>query len=346
MGPASGSVAAWGTDWWNAGRIAIEEINEANACSGYTIEGILGDSQGDAGQGVSAANDLIARGIFALVGPIFSSVTLPVSELLEDYEIPSFSGSSGLAVTNRGLNYTYRMAFPETESGPFDARSARSITGAQTVVVIHDNTAFAKGLGEVFEEAWVALGGQVLATETITPGEADYSSTLTRVRGLNPDLIYYSGYYPEGAALLRQGRELGLEKDQSGNGWWFGNSNQAPEFVEIAGAASEGALLGTWASPDNDPNMAAYAEKYESMWGQRPSSLGHWAYDAVYLICAAIEASGGVADVDAMDAVLKSGDFEVTGLSGRISYEANGDRQFPPLEIIEVRNGKFTVRSS
>lgn len=343
MGPMTGASASFGVDWWNGTRLAIEETEEDGGCNGYTFEAIQADSEGDAGQGVSAANDLLARDVWAVIGPILSSVTLPVTELLERNQVPTFSGSSANDVTDRGLQYTFRMAFREDESGPFDAKTAREIVGANTAVAVHDSTAFAQGLAEEFVDAFEEEGGEIVSTEVISPGESDYSSALTRIRDYNADVVYYAGYFPEGGQLVRQGKELGIENDNvPGGGWLFGNSNFSPEFLEIAGDAAEGVLIATWPGPQTDPDMAAYAEAYEERWNEQPGSLGHWAYDAVHMLCEVLERTGS-SDMDEVLSTLRSDDFEFTGVSGPIEYDEKGDRLFPPLAVITVEDGDYAL---
>jgi branched-chain amino acid transport system substrate-binding protein len=344
MGPLTGDYVSYGDDWKNATLLAVNEINGAGGCNGNTFETVDGDSQGDPKEGVSAANQLVGQDIFALIGPIFSGVSLPVTGITERTSIPSFIASSNPEITERGFQAVFRMAFRDDQAGPFDAQTALETMGASTAVVIHDNTAFAKGLADEFASAFQEGGGDVVSTEVITPGEKDYSSTLTKVKGLNPDVVYFSGYFPEGGLLVKQGKELGIEKPGPGTGWLFGNSNFDPTFIEIAGDAADGVLFGTWPSPETDPGMADYLEKYQAEYGSAPGALGHWAYDAVYVLCEAMKQGG--ADKQAIIETLHSPDFSYQGVSGPIEFDEKGDRTFPPLEVITVEEGAYTLFSA
>lgn len=342
MGPTTGDYANYGTDWENAINLAVEEVNSGDECDGYTLETQTYDDLADPQAGVSAANQLVASETFALIGPIFSSVTIPVSEVTERAQIPSFNASSATEVTDRGLEFVFRMAFRDDQAGPFDAGTARDVMGADTAIAIHDNSAFAKGLAEEFVGAFEEQGGEVLATEVINPGESDYTAVLSDIKTQDPDVVYYSGYFAEGGLLVKQGKELGLEKDGPGTGWLFGNSNFDPSFTKIAGDAAEGVLFGTWPSPAVDPAMAEYAAAYEAASNAQPGALGHWGYDAVKLICAGITETGE-ADGPALADLLHSGTFSYEGVSGPIEYDEKGDRKFPPLTVLTVENGEFTV---
>lgn len=342
MGPMTGDYASYGTDWQRATDLAVKEVNAAGGCNGNTFRTVPADDRADPQEGVSAANQLVAQGIFALIGPIFSGVSLPVTEITERATVPTFIASSNPQITERGFKTVFRMAFRDDQAGPFDANTALNIIGAKTAVVIHDNSAFAKGLAEEFVAAFKEGGGQVLSVEVITPGERDYTPTLTKVKGLNPDVVYYSGYFPEAGLLVKQGKELGIEKPGPGTGWLFGNSSYDPTFLKIAGDAAEGILMGTWPSPETDPNMADYLNAYRAEYNMDPGTLGHWGYDAVYVLCEAIKRAG-TTDREAVIQTLHSPDFSFEGVSGQIKFDAKGDRTFPPLDVLTVENGKFTV---
>jgi branched-chain amino acid transport system substrate-binding protein len=342
MGPMTGDYASYGTDWQRATDLAVKEINAAGGCNGNTFETVPADDRADPKEGVSAANQLVAQGIFALIGPIFSGVSLPVTEITERATVPTFIASSNPQITERGFRTVFRMAFRDDQAGPFDANTALTVMGAKTAVVIHDNSAFAKGLADAFVGAFEKGGGKVLSVEVITPGEKDYTPTLTKVKGLNPDVVYYSGYFPEGGLLVKQGKELGIEKPGPGTGWLFGNSNYDPTFIKIAGQAAEGILMGTWPSPETDPNMADYLNAYQAEYNMAPGTLGHWGYDAVYVLCEAIKRSG-TTDRETIVQTIHAPDFSYQGVSGEIKFDEKGDRTFPPLDVLTVEDGKFTV---
>jgi branched-chain amino acid transport system substrate-binding protein len=343
MAPMTGDYSSYGVDWNTGTELAVKEINEAGGCDGNTFETNAADDLGDPKEGVSAANQLVAQDVFASIGPVFSGVSLPVTDIFERVSIPSFLGSSATDITERGFRAVFRMAFRDDQAGAFDAQVARETMGAQSAVVIHDNTAFAKGLADEFGKAFEGMGGEVASVEVITPGEKDYTSTLTKAKGLDPDIVYYSGYYPEGGLLVKQGKELGIEKPGVGTGWLFGNSNYDPTFIDIAGDAANGVLFGTWPSPETDPAMADYLERYRAEYGKDPGTLGHWAYDAVYVVCEAINQAGP--DREAVIETLHSPDFSYDGVSGPIKFDEKGDRTFPPLDIVTVEDGQFKVYS-
>lgn len=333
MSPMSGQYANWGEGWTNAAKLAIADWNDNGGVLGCEVEALYEDSQGDPTEGANAANKLVAEGVVGVAGPIFSGVTLAAGPILDEAGIPFLIGSSNVDITEQGWDSVFRIAFREDQSGPFDASIAEA-QGWSKGVVVHDNTAFAKGLADQFTGAFE---GET-TTEVITPGESDYSATLTNIREQNPDFVYYSGYYAEGGQLVRQGKQLGLDDI----GWLFGNSNQDEEFIEIAGDAAEGILMGTWPPPtaeaETNEQAAAYVEAYEEEYGETPSSLFHWAYDGVNVILEAIQQTGSRDPEDVRQAIH---DGEFSGTSGQLVFDEKGDRAEQPLGVLTVEDGEF-----
>lgn len=341
LSPMSGQYATWGEGWTNAAKLAIDQWNEDGGVLGCEVEGLYEDTQGDPEEGVNAANKLVSEGVVGVAGPIFSGVTLAAGPILNDAGIPFLIGSSNIEISEQGWDTMFRIAFSEDQSGPFDAQTALD-QGWQNCAVVHDNTAFAKGLAEQFTGAFEEGGGTV-ETSVITPGESDYSATLTSIREGDFDCVYFSGYYAEGGQFVRQGKELGL----TDVGWLFGNSNQDPEFIEIAGDAAEGILMGTWPPPtaqaETSELAADYVERYEAAYDETPSSLYHWAYDGVKVILETIEETGS-RDPAEIAAAIHEGAFE--GTSGELVFDERGDREEQPLGVLTVENGEFVQADS
>jgi len=99
---------------------------------------------------------------------------------------------------------------------------------------MHDNTTFALGVAEEAKRAlkqYIDAGvAELVFYDAITPGEKDFTPILTKLRETNPDIWYFTGYFPEAGLLVRQGRELGIKCPFVG-----GNAAINEDFVKIAG---------------------------------------------------------------------------------------------------------------
>ncbi|MBX6378408.1 MAG: branched-chain amino acid ABC transporter substrate-binding protein [Clostridia bacterium] len=177
----------------------------------------------------------------------------------------------------------------------------------------------------------------MLLFDAIVPGENDYSPILTRIKSARPDVAYYSGYYPEGAALVRQARDLNV-----GVPFLLGGSNYDPKFLELAGAAAEGVIItGSVVPPTLDPSGQDYVKAYKARFGSEPGAFGHWAYDSVQVLAKAIRDTGSVDAAKLKEAVHAIAGFK--GVSGEITFTPNGDRKHAPLARLVVKSGRFQL---
>lgn len=332
LGALTGNSSSYGKDWLNGVKLAVSNAPE---CKGIDVKLTSADSQGDPQAGVTATNKLIADGAGVVMGDVLSSVTIPITVLTSRRNIPVFTGSSSVEVTDRDMSAIFRTIFRDDQAGPFDAETAMTKLNAHKVVVITDTTAYGKGLAGQYSQTFKKKGGTVVDTLTITPGQSDYSSIVAKAKSLNADLIYYSAFYPEAALLVKQGKAQGLTN------WQIGGGGFDQKFISLAGKAAEGVIVSGWPTAVNDPSMSAYLEAYKKQFGT-PGVVGQFAYDGMAAYCKAVTMAGSSDPKKVTDA-LHSDEFSLNGLSGPIKFDSKGDRKFPPLAQLKVENGEFTT---
>ena len=111
---------------------------------------------------------------------------------------------------------------------------------AKRAAVINDNTTYAKGLADNTVAALKKVGVEVVYDDAITPGQMDYSPTLTHVAALNPDVIYYTGYFSEAGLLVKEARQVGLKMTFMG-----GDGTNDPTLMKTAGPAANDMIITT-----------------------------------------------------------------------------------------------------
>jgi branched-chain amino acid transport system substrate-binding protein len=160
------------------------------------------------------------------------------------------------------------------------------------------------------------------------------------VRALNPDVVAAMGYYTEGALICRQARDLGLRCPLiSGDGW------EAPELLEIGGAAVNGAYYSAhYSSESTAPEVQAFVKKYRAKYnGETPDSLAPLAYDAMNILAAAITRAGATDGGAIRDALAATKDFP--GVTGRTTIDAKRNASKSAV-IIAVKDGHFEYVTS
>jgi len=342
QGPLTGSWAVEG-DWaLKSVRTVVTLINEQGGVLGRPLELVVEDDAGTPRGGVMAAQRLVAAGVKFVVGTYGSSICMPTNDVYEEAGVLVISyGCTAINLSARGLQYYFRTSGRDDSQARFFAEYVVPLFGAKCVAIMHDNTTYAKGVAEVtldFLQPKIEAGEvEVVYYDAIVPGERDYTPALTALRDADPDIWYYTGYYPEWALLLRQGKDMGLDwKEIHAVG-----SNACPisEAVRIAGVdAVVGATITQEPLPkflvDKYPKAQEFVQTYEAKYGEiHDSPWATYAADAVYTIAFAIEEAEST-DPTVIANLLHSGQVIGEGITGPISFSPQGDRLGVPYTLL------------
>ncbi len=238
QGPITGPWAYEGQMAKQSCEIAAALINQKGGIlGGRQIQIVVEDDAGQPRTGALAATKIVGRkGVVASVSTYGSSISEPASNIYEKGKMVNIAyGSTAVRLTEHGLKYFFRTCGRDDNQGQVLCPGfVPQKFGAKRIAIMHDNTAFGKGLAENARDAlkpMVDAGKvQIVYYDAITPGEKDFHVPLTKMREAKPDVWYYTGYYAEAALLVTQAREIGITCPFVG-----GNAAINDEFVKIAG---------------------------------------------------------------------------------------------------------------
>ncbi len=343
MAPLTGSYASEGEDMRRIVELLAAEINKAGGVNGSTIEIAVQDDGSDARTAALAAQRLSTLGVCAVIGTYGSAVTEASQNIYNRNGILQIAtGSTSIRLSEKGFKRFFRTCPRDDEQGLVAVNTLHKM-GFKKIAILHDNSAYAVGLAEEAREGLKKAGKtEIVFYNALQPNERDYSAILTRLKGSSPDAIFFTGYYPEAAMLLRQMREMNWKVPMLG-----GDATNNTDLIKIGGAEAVNGYY--FISPpmpgDLDSKMgkdfiAAYQAKYNAM----PSSI--WsvlAGDAFKVIVEAAKATGP--DADKMAAYLHNNLKDFDGLSGKISFDAKGDRVGDLYRLYQVNaKGEFVLQ--
>ena len=348
--PFTGDVAALGLGIKNGATLAIDEANADPELAelGIKISGFFVDDAADPKTGVNAANQMVSDSkVVGVVAHLNSGVSIPTSAVYNQAGIVQISpASTNPALTQQGLANVFRVCTIDTVQGSFAGDFAIDELGAKKVAVIDDSTPYGEGLAAEFAKQFAARGGEVVATEKIQLKDQDFKALVTKIQGLNPDLVYVGGMYTEAALISKQAKEAGLEVPTMG-----GDGLYTQSFVDIAGAANaEGDFATSVGLPlDLQPKGQDFKTAFEAAFpGQTIEAYDTYAYDATMVIVEAIKQvaaemgadkvatpAGKQAIIDAVAAI------NYTGVTGDVAFDENGDTTNKAITVYVVKDGAF-----
>lgn len=331
----TGPGAGYGEAITNGVKLALEEIN---AKGEVKLEVLIEDSAGKQEQALAAAQKLInSENVTALLGPTLSTEMQVVGPEADLSGVPTM----GTSVTAQGIpeigDYIFRDSIPESLAIPASIQKAVDKYGAKNVAIMYGNDdVFTKSGYDTMHQVATEMGLNILTEETFQKGQADYNAQLTKIKGLNPDLILCSALYNEGAVIMDQARKMGLDVPFVG-----GNGFNSPEVIKIAGEAANGLIVATpWFGGKDDQKVQEFNQKYKDAYGKDPDQFAAQAYDGFYLLAEAIK-NAGEADRDMVrDALAEIKDFP--GILGNMSFDEVGDIVMEPTVLV-IDGGEFKL---
>ena len=343
----SGNVATFGSAAANGAQLYFDEVNAAGGVLNKKIKFVNLDNKSDATEAANVATRLITQDkVVAILGATTSGDTLGFIQVAADNKIPVVSSSAtnpDVTVdpnTKQVREYIFRACFIDPFQGTVMANFALKDLQAKTAVIYVDNNSpYSKGLAQFFKESFTKQGGKIVGEEAFVPEDQDFKATLTKIKGMNPDVVYLPGYYEQVGKIVKQAREVGITVPFLGGDGW-----DSPKLTEIAGpqALNNTFFSNHYSSEQDDPNVKAFVEKYKTKFGQVPDSMAALGYDAAVLIVDAIKRSGDGSPEKIKEALKATKD--VQAVTGKLSF----DESHNPVKgaaILEMKDGKQVYKT-
>jgi len=341
-GPLLGDYAMFGLDISDAVSLALAHAGDFE---GWTFELVKEDTGASPEVGAAVANKFVTdQTIVAIAGHIFSGETEAAMPIYEKAGLPMMSASAtNPPLTQLGSAVFNRLAFLDSAQSEMAADYLFNQFGVTKLAVVHDGSTYGQGLGELTRDAFEDLGGEVVAFEAITPGEADYVAPLSALAAKEPEAVYFGGYAAEAIVMMNQWSQAGLD-----GVLLFGcDGTFGTEFTEKTGTNGEGAVAVSLVPPDSEQKTvfdAAYAEAF----GREPGSLSafSWAaYDSGWVLVNAIKAvsfvENGALFVPRGALVQAVRTTEYEGITGLVKCDAVGECNASGPAFYQVVDGEW-----
>ncbi|HZO00635.1 MAG TPA: branched-chain amino acid ABC transporter substrate-binding protein [Burkholderiales bacterium] len=336
VGPLTGGIAHLGKDNENGARLAVEEANAAKVkLDGKDVKFVFvaEDDQADPKVGATVAQKLVDAKVAGVVGHLNSGTSIPASPIYSQAGIPVISGSAtNPKLTEQGFKTQFRVVGRDDQQGPAIASYLAANNKPKTVAVIDDATAYGEGIANEVEKTLKAAKITVLPREKGTDKTTDWKAILTKLRGRNPDAVFYGGMDATGGPLLKQGRELGIKAVFA-----FGDGACTDEMAKLAGEAAEGLLC----SQAGIPVQAAdkkFLDAYKKKFNADPILYSPFTYDAANMLIQAMQKANSADPKKYLPELAK---LEFQGVTGKIAFDNKGDRKDAEMTIFTMKGSKI-----
>lgn len=318
--PLTGGFATYGEPVRDGMLLAIEEINNAGGIEGGKIKLVIEDDAGDPKTSVNAFTKLATTDrVPVILGPLSSGCSMATAPVAEKNKVVQISTLAGIPALSEAGDYVFRI-YPSSEIGArYVAEEAIKRFKPKKVAILYANNPFGQTSRKIYEEESKEFNLEVVAVESFSDGDQDFRTQLTKIKKASPEILLCSTYWVEGARILIQMQELGIDIPVLGEDGWRG------AIAEIVGKKGlENLYFADIAfGPEfEDYNiMQRFIDNFESKYHTKASTYAATGYDAVYIAKEAIE-EGGYNGEGIKNAVYK---IDYMGALGYIKFNENGD---------------------
>jgi branched-chain amino acid transport system substrate-binding protein len=335
-GPLTGDQAAVGIDLWRGAELAALHYNQQGGVLGYKIRVLPLDDEADGEVAVEIARQFVEEGVEAVVGHYSSGATLPASTIYAEANILQVTTmASNPVISQQGIDTFFRVCPIDSVQGPRDAEFAVNTLGAQRISIVHiGGDTYSEGLRDEFSRRAEELGATIIAAYPYEDGAVDFGEIITELQVEQPDLVFFSGYYPGGDILLRQMREAGVEAT-----FLSGDGSFEYGFLREAGKAAEGAYISSL-FPDvlATAAMTDWVQQFREEYRFQPGINSPAGYAAMQVILEGIK-SAGTFDADKVAESIRT--MSIDTPYGALQYDEKGDLSKQEIPIFAVEAGQF-----
>jgi branched-chain amino acid transport system substrate-binding protein len=284
----TGPEAPIGEALTNGADLAIDDLKK----KGIELTVVRQDDTGKPQVAMSALEQLATGDDVAMVvGPYASAPANAIAKLAEQYKVPLIIPvASKEDITRQGYQWVFRLNAPSHEYAQQLIDAVLAIGKPRTIAIIYESTDFGSSGSTQAKEYAAKKGIKVLADEAYQKGAPDYRSTLTKIRALNPDLVFMVSYVADAILLMRQSREVGL-KPQAFLG--AGAGFDTVQFQSEKDISNDVLVVTQWTPDSGWPGAADFAKRYEQRFGKRPTYHAATAYEAITIAGDVVSKAGG-----------------------------------------------------
>lgn len=328
----TGNNSALGQSTLNGIKLAVKEINAAGGVLDKQIQLINEDNKSEAAEGTNATRKLIEQDkVTAILGSVASSSVLAAAPIAQAANVPWVAATATNPKVTEIGDGVFRVCFIDPFQGQVVAKFAYNTLKAKKAAIMRDITSdYSKGLVEAFRKNYE---GEIIGEEAYSQKDTDFNAQLTKIKSLNPDVIFVPGYYAEVGLIAKQAKQLGIEAPLVGADGW-----DSPELIKIAGDAINGCYFSNhYTSQDTSPSVQDFVKKYQAEYNKVPDAFAALGYEAAQVLLNAIKEAGSTDGTSIKAKLAATKDFPT--VTGKITLNEQRNAVKSAV-MLEIKDGK------
>jgi len=279
-GPMSGDLAVFGEQLKYGAEMWVKDVNAKGGINGEKVVLEIGDDACDPKQAVAVANKLVGMGAVFVAGHFCSGSSIPASQVYSEAGVVQVSPAStnpDFTDKAKGDN-VFRVCGRDDQQGEVAGKWIADKYKGKKVAIIHDKTAYGKGLADETKKNMNAAGLKETMYEAYTAGEKDYSALVSKLKSNGVEVLYIGGYHSEAGLMARQMKDQGMSVQIIS-----GDALVTQEYWNISGDAGEGTIMTFGPDPRGKASAKAIVQKFESA-GLNPEGYVLYSYAALIFL--------------------------------------------------------------
>jgi branched-chain amino acid transport system substrate-binding protein len=337
--PLSGAAATYGHESKAGADLAAEHINaEGGILGGRKIELVYEDDKGTPQGGVAAVQKLISVGRSnAISGGMNSSVVLAESSITRNRILHVNMAAQADAITDQGSPWLFQINNTVSMNSKAFNSYLTGVLKPKTVAYMGDNSEFSRTVVELLKASLAEAKIELVNVSTYDAETNDFTSMITRIKALNPDLLYVSDAYPARAAQLwKQVRQLGGFPTHVMSPGVVSSGMMKPSEGAMDGVITGDIFLASAATGDMLPFVDEIQKRLKIA---DPSKGPLVAYEAVRVIAAAVDKAGTDSDYAKIAQTLRENSWKTP--RGELDFDEKGRARAPYFYIQQVKGGEL-----
>lgn len=257
-GPMSGDLAVFGEQLKYGAEMWVKDVNAKGGINGEKVVLEIGDDACDPKQAVAVANKLVGMGAVFVAGHFCSGSSIPASQVYSEAGVVQVSPAStnpDFTDKAKGDN-VFRVCGRDDQQGEVAGKWIADKYKGKKVAIIHDKTAYGKGLADETKKNMNAAGLKETMYEAYTAGEKDYSALVSKLKSNGVEVLYIGGYHSEAGLMARQMKDQGMSVQIIS-----GDALVTQEYWNISGDAGEGTIMTFGPDPRGKASAKAIVQK-------------------------------------------------------------------------------------